>query len=140
MKVFILGLFLSLVGCGEERFIDPALQPLLDEYIALCSDHEACSNRHAHEVTTMKFDLDMEKGTNGVCNQNSWEKDITIRPQGEKTIEYFKTIVFHELGHCMHGLKHDPKSPIMSARGYSSIGTFEADLNEFFDHQMEVQK
>lgn len=96
------------IGCGQEHDldVDAELAPLLDRYLEL-----APNNGKYGELIALKFGN--TGSAHGNCNVSrdkvagmaygEIKRSITIqrKPSGDYT-----TTVFHELGHCLHGLGH----------------------------------
>lgn len=99
-----------------DRFIDPDLQPFMDEYVRDMSDRGIdtdISNLYRLEYADV-LEIE-EKGEVrkllGVCYHNRDPKGYygtikILRGHGE---EVTRAIVYHELGHCVHDLDHSDK-------------------------------
>lgn len=109
MRVHIIPLLLCL-GCGsQQRDIHPDLRPLLDYYLSYALD-----GGNIEELVALRY------GTSGTIREarcDSVDKDFlgvkmrTVRQvvvlPPDAGFEYsWKATVMHELGHCLHGLKH----------------------------------
>ncbi len=131
----LLALALLLTACGQEheQEIDPAFRPVLELYFALAPDRG-----HYDQVTSMKIGTPPD-GKDGVCRVESdvvggkkipgtEQRTITVVPRESLSPVQWETVVMHELGHCLHDLKHvDNPESIMY--GESSL------TSRFFTHE-----
>lgn len=107
MKHFIYIIALLATGCGAEKdepkSFDPVLAPIVYEYLAY-----APNKGHLDKLVKMEFgDLG---GRAGHCHRydkgSPFEtRTITIAPREEHGW-IFKSIVMHELAHCLHDIEH----------------------------------
>lgn len=103
--IFIAACFSLACGREEQKVIDPALAPLLEKYLSLAPDEGKLS-----ELVSLEFG---ETGAaNGNCNvttedvagfSKETKRSVTIAPLYN---EGYVNTVYHELGHCLHGLPH----------------------------------
>lgn len=117
MKHFIYIMIIAVLatGCGieedEPKVFDPALAPIVYEYIAYTPD-----KGHLDKLVSLKFGAVGSDSRHGLCEKDNigspFEKRyITIAPTNERGW-VLKAIVMHELAHCLHDKEHtdDPDS------------------------------
>lgn len=98
-------------SCGamnKSPDIEPALEPIYQSYLDM-----APSEGNVEWLKSIKFGVPPE-GANGVCHDDtkkiggdqivSGGMRIVIKPTDDMLA--LKLTVFHELGHCLHGLHH----------------------------------
>lgn len=100
--IVALAIFSSAYGCGRyEQEIAADLRPYLDHYLEV-----APSRGRADQLTSMTFG-ELESGVNGVCNIDGSERTITIaRRDNDLEPSLFAATIYHEIGHCLHDLRH----------------------------------
>src|SRR5688572_29801368 len=101
---------LSLSACGREPTleVDAELVPYVTEFESISV--EAGSPVKIQDLIAGFGELDNPR-SNGVCELQQGEspKIIIARTKWERmSIEKRESLIFHELGHCILGRKHDP--------------------------------
>jgi hypothetical protein len=106
----ILAASLALSACGRKPVLEvaPELQPYVTEFEAISV--EAGSAVKIQDLVATFGTLDNPR-SNGVCELQTGEPPkITIaRNKWDRmSIEKRESLMFHELGHCILGRRHDP--------------------------------
>lgn len=140
MRSLLLTILLLLTACGSndvidsfspevvndrtiaKHFIDPDLQPYIDDYMRFARDNGLGDGRIA-EMRRVEFVDSFEDTKVGVCERYSYEGPrserwwiikILRRPYGEYE---FRSLMMHELAHCVHDSNHtDGATHIMNSR------------------------
>ncbi len=115
-----------IIACGREnRYIDPRIRPVLDIYLKFAPNEGSL-----REVQEMLIEDLGNLPTESKCDQ--WDIKITsvtikhvrrirIRPYREDAPHYWQMTVLHELGHCLHDLKHvDSVNAIMGVNDHAT--------------------
>lgn len=141
----ILVSILSLTGCGRDLSIDPELEPLLDLYLEHAPNVGRISSLRSLTIGEPVGGVD---GAAGICSWEQWgigkqiaigiEYRIIISPIGKGTA-IWKSVVFHELAHCLHGFVHNGQDPysIMAAENLGSEEFWQEHLLEKLDEMFK---
>lgn len=131
MKKFnwIIAIVFLLCGCGRWEYAkkksDPALEIYLNEYL-----HIAPSNGHVEKLDTLVFgDTASKDDAAGLCRRTAYGIPDSAFVEYRYHIwidrkyigsEYLKTIVFHELAHCLHDFVHSDDTTNLMFHGVLS--------------------
>jgi hypothetical protein len=133
-------LLVFLSSCFSElyedyTFIDPALQPYVDNFVKDANDRGVQVN-----LTNFKIFITDIKGKFGVSLEKSVhiDSDFFYSYSGYST--QIEIIVYHELGHHFLNLKHDNSKPLIMSSPtnitlYNSIGR-ERALDDLFSQNI----
>jgi hypothetical protein len=113
MKPLKLLLLLLLIGCGPVPSVPEDLRPLVDQFLADAERHGIVLHQRPEAGVIRKAKL---AGTeHGICSRRF--RALNTGPRFVITIEenlppgfYLKTVVYHELGHCLLLLPHSDNS------------------------------
>ncbi len=146
MKLSILLVsILSLTGCGRDLTIDPELEPILDLYLEHSPNVGRIGLLRSLTIGEPVGGIDR---TAGSCTWKAWgigheipigiDYRIVITPVGMGTA-LWKSVVFHELAHCLHGFVHNGKDPnaIMAAENSASEEFWQEHLLEKLDEMFK---
>ncbi len=144
-------------SCGDEipKFIDPALAPYIHDYMSECDARTECKDKKRIPLHRVEFSETLADevapdvvGTceirffyiPGITGHFSLRGYIKVVPPSYLFTELqFRALLYHELGHCIHQLDHDPHSPIM--REYLPMPDYlkknwQYSIDELFTTQM----
>lgn len=113
MKLLLTVLIFVTVACGRDPHVDPELRIVLESYLTTAPDHG-----HLDDVSAIEFGTP-PAGDLAVCEKAGkvYKTDRTITVSREAVGAALWAAVFHELGHCLHDLQHNPRAgSIMYAR------------------------
>ncbi len=122
-------------GCGsampDDPVIDDALAPFLADYLAECESRPDCRAKPQYKLGSLVFrdDISEDSEVVGHCRVHyvgfsmrllslGHVGHVQIDTSGSSRLSdlRFRVLIYHELGHCIHGLDHDDSQPaIMNA-------------------------
>lgn len=124
-----IALVLMLTACGSEDTastrtvqvepeygnISPEIRPHLREFIEYCKQSEyarSCSvNLKKLRYAKVKENISDDRAVIGTCGSNGDERVVELKANfADKDSLQFKTLVWHELGHCLMDLDHNDNS------------------------------
>ncbi len=126
--------FAFIVSCGNEEYqlIHPDLQSIYNNYVLSCNNNEYCARAKAYTVDVLTYADDLDGTSIGVCYFGS-ERKIFIKRNLDITEYSLYSLVWHELGHCMHRLEHSDTSIMYESLIYiESEDEWERAKTEFY--------
>lgn len=113
LKIALLGLVLSTTACGvaPKHNATVSIDPTFTEYVARFEDaaHQAGHKVRVNDLIVAFGDTGSNTETRGLCAFAEGETPaVTINQQAwdSSTDDEREELIFHELGHCLLGLKH----------------------------------
>lgn len=101
--------FLACSACGRDQEIDPELQLLVDHYLKFAPNEGKLGL-----VSSIKFGSPRtDEDARGECRRDkdhiykwNYQEERSIVIARKKYVLPLATVVYHELGHCLHDLPH----------------------------------
>ncbi len=150
-------LFFFLISCGSEGYFEPELEKYFNAYLDDCNKYPTCTSRHRTPVFEMSYNDNLgeyKEGKQefviiGMCSfrgktlfDNRAAKIQVVHrdsPKVDNECQY-KALLYHEIGHCLHGLDHDENSPIMKpVNDFTDLEVCEANWQAYIDELFITQ-
>ncbi len=135
-----LWLFTILVGCGP--IANSEMQFWLDNYLADCQFFDECKSRPTYKLNAIykveSLGTTDDPARIGSCTISPLFRVIRVTAMDNQCED--RALIYHELGHCIHNLRHSADSPIMAPELSHSIDwckEWDAVLREFMTVQMK---